>query len=146
MDTRFRMGRRPASIAGAAFMITLFSAACSTATDPRDGYAETAYIEVTGTSPVPLLLVKSTNWAYEFDELEGEQQLVLFEADTVEFELPVSDSVALAPSYRILFRVVNPDTEQEADIRMRVHLDDELMFDQTATMRDASLEYSYRYF
>jgi len=145
MDERVRKGWSQAGIASAALILTLFSTACNTVTDPRTKYATNAHIEVTGSSPVPLLLVTSTNWGIEYDELNGEEWIVLIEADTAEIELPVERTVPLAPRYQILFRVINPDSQHDAKVRMRVRLDDTEVFDETRIMRDASMEYSFFY-
>jgi len=128
-------------------MITLSGAGCDLLKGPsRPDRADEAHIEVTGSSPVPLLLVTSNDWGDGFDELTGERIVVLFQADTAQIDLPHQATVRLAPLYGVLFRVINPDTAQDASIRMRVRLDDELVFDESATMRAASLEYSYSYY
>lgn len=133
------------ALGSVALIITLFSAGCNTISDPSEEYAENAHVEVTGTSPVPLLLVSSTNWVYQVNEETGERTIGLVTADTLEVQLPVERTVALAPTYRILFRIINPDSARAASVRMRVRLDGDVMFDETATMRDAALEYSFNY-
>ncbi|HEX7118868.1 MAG TPA: hypothetical protein VF212_08780 [Longimicrobiales bacterium] len=145
MVPRIVRGRRVAVPGAAAFILTLFAAACNTISDPTEHYAENAHIELTGTSPVPLVLVTSTVWGQKVDEETGDLVTELMQADTAEVELPFERTVALAPTYRILFRVINPDTAESASIRMRVHLDDELVYDQPGTLLNASLEYSFAY-
>jgi hypothetical protein len=127
-------------------MIILLSAACSSITDPKDKYAKNAHIQLTGTSAVPLLLVTSTNWYAEVDPETGNQRNVIVAADTLEVTtLPAERTVALAPTYRILVRVVNPSKDAEADVRLRVRLDGDLVYDESAKMRDAWLEYTFTY-
>lgn len=134
-----------ARLVAAPLIITLCATGCNTVSDPTEKYAERASVEVTGSSPVPLLLVSSTNWRFESDPETGDQWVVPLTADTVEVELPADHTVQLAPTYRILYQVINPSEDQEANVRMRVFLDDKQVFDQSATLRNATLEYSYFY-
>ena len=62
-----------------------------------------------------------------------------------ELRLPINRVVPLTNSYRIFFKVINPDLNQTASIRMRVLLDNKVMFDQAANMRDAGLGFSFAY-
>ncbi|HEX6939847.1 MAG TPA: hypothetical protein VF158_10585 [Longimicrobiales bacterium] len=146
MESRIVRGWRAAPTRAAVLILTLFSAGCNTIEDPTEHYAQNARIEVTGTSPVPLLLVSSTQWAYKIDPATGERVLEIASADTTTIELPAEKTVGLAPTYRILFRVINPDTAETATVRMRVHLDEELVYDVEGTLRDASLEYMFQYY
>lgn len=115
---------------------------CSSITGSQDD-AENARVEVTGTSPVPLQLVQSTEWFLYTDLETGDELVSLISADTTEVELPFERTVAFTNSRRIYFEVRNPELEEEAEIRMRVLFDDAVMFDQSATMRDASLSFSF---
>ncbi|SRR5690606_8370084 len=134
------------AVAAAALMIIFSTAGCDLLSDPSDSdRAEEASIEVTGDSPVPLLVVASKVWGITLDEETGDRQIIISEADTAEVELPYQQTIGLAPTYRILFRVINPDTEQDASIRMRVLLDSDVVFDQQATLRNASLQFSHSY-
>jgi len=140
-----RSGWRAFSIAAAAF-ITSLTTACDLLSDPTDRRrAEEATLELTGESPVPLLVVMSKEWGIGFDEESGEQVFILSKADTVETEVPYQRTVSLAPTYRILFRVINPDSEHEADVRMRVLLDDDVVYDQQAALRGTALQYSHAF-
>ena len=146
MRSWIRPRRRAFSAAAAALVIAFPAAACDLVSGPsRPERAEEASIDVTGESPVPLLLVTSKVWGFVYDETTGEEQLVLSEADTAEIELPYQRTIPLAPTYRILFRLSNPDTAQDASVRMRVRLDDDVVFDEQATMRNASLQFSHAY-
>ena len=141
-----RIYRRRSRIAWVALSIlTLLTVSCSSILDTSEDYADNAIIEVTGTSPVPLLLVSSTNWAYVNDPQTGESTVAMNDSDTVSLQLPINRSVPITNSYRIFFALINPDSTQTASIRMRVRLDDQLVYDQAATMRDASLEFSFAY-
>ncbi|HEY8470104.1 MAG TPA: hypothetical protein VIL18_10705 [Longimicrobiales bacterium] len=128
-------------------MITLPTVACDLGSEPsRRRRADEASIEVTGESPVLLVLVTSKDWGMTLDEETGEQKLVITKADTVEIDLPYQRTVPLAPTYRILFRLINPDADRDATVRMRVSLDDDVVYDQQATLRNAALQYSHAYY
>ena len=138
--------RRRSRIAWLALpILTLLTASCSSILDTSEDYADNAIVEVTGTSPVPLLLVSSTNWVYVPDPISGEPTVAMNDADTVSLQLPINRSVAMTISRRIFFALINPDSTQTASVRMRVRLDDQLVYDQAANMRDASLEFSFAY-
>jgi hypothetical protein len=126
-------------------ILTLLASACSWVLDTTQDYAENANLEVTGTSPVPLQVVSSTNWVYITNPDNGERIVSTTSADTVSLQLPVNRVVPLTNSFRIYFKVINGDINQTASIRMRVRLDNKLVYDQAANMRDASLDYSFAY-
>ena len=126
-------------------ILTLLASACSSVLDTTQDYADNATLEVTGTSPVPLQVVSSTNWVYVTNPENGEQTVSTTSADTVSLQLPINRVVPLTNSFRIYFNVTNADVNQTASIRMRVLLDNKVMFDQAATMRDASLAFSFAY-
>ena len=126
-------------------ILTLLASACSSVLDTTQDYADNAVLEVTGTSPVPLHVVSSTNWVYVINPDNGEQIVSTTSVDTVSLQLPINRLVPLTNSLRIYFKVTNADINQTASIRMRVLLDNKVMYDQAATMRDASLSFSFAY-
>ena len=126
-------------------ILTLLASACSQVLDTTQDYADNAILEVTGTSPVPLQVVTSTNWIYIINPENGEQTVSTTSADTVTVQLPINRVVPLTNSLRIYFKVTNADINQTASIRMRVLLDNKVMFDQAANMRDAGLGFSFAY-
>ncbi len=144
MKAPTRRGHRR-TVLGTAFLIAALAAAgCDAITDTTGRYADDARIELSGTSPGPLVLVSSTHWVYAIDENTGFPYVHLYEADTTEVELPAEKNVALAPRYRILFRVINPHAE-EANIRMRVLLDGELKYDAETPIGDMPVDYTFRF-
>jgi len=146
MRSSTRSGRRAFAVAAAALVITSLTAACDLLSDPEEpARAREATVEVTGESPVPLRLVASKVWSIGIDEDVGEQVIIIGQADSADIELPYELTVPLAPTYRILFRVTNPSEEHEANVRMRVFLDDDLVYDQQATLKNASLQFSHLY-
>ena len=126
-------------------ILTLLATACSSVLDTTQDYADNAILEVTGTSPVPLHVLSSTNWVYVTNPDNGEQIVSTTSVDTVSLQLPINRVVPLTNSLRIYFKVTNADVNQTATIRMRVLLDNKVMYDQAATMRDASLAFSFAY-
>src|SRR5262245_52027804 len=104
-------------------ILTLLASACSSVLDTTQDYADNAILEVTGTSPVPLQVVSSTNWVYVTNPDTGEQTVSTTSADTVSLQVPINRTVAITNSFRIYYKVTNPDLNQTASIRMRVLLD-----------------------
>jgi hypothetical protein len=126
-------------------ILTVLAAACSSALDTTQDYADNATIEVTGTSPVPLLVISSTDWLYVRDA-NGNLVAAVNRADTTRHTaLPIMRSVPIQTARKIHFKLVNPDSTQTANIRMVVRLDNNTAYDQAATMRNASLEFSFSY-
>jgi hypothetical protein len=126
-------------------ILTVLAAACSSALDTTQDYADNATIEVTGTSPVPLLVVSSTDWIYVRDA-GGTLVAAVNRADTTRHtSLPLTRTVPIQTARKIHFKLVNPDSTQTANIRMVVRLDNKTAYDQAATMRNASLEFSFSY-
>jgi hypothetical protein len=138
-------GRRSAVQRLVPLILTFFAAGCSSTTDSSEEWAENAHLEITGTSPVPLMVVSSTNWLFETDDETGEPYVTLVTADSLEVGLPVELTVPITGTGRIFFRVINPDSTEDANIRVRMLLDQLLVFDDTGTLRDASLDYTYVY-
>ncbi|MGH7503680.1 MAG: hypothetical protein ACREL7_18295 [Longimicrobiales bacterium] len=128
-----------------ALILTGSTAACDSLLDTTPDYAEFAHVRVTGSSDVPLKLVLSNNFTALPDD-DGEIVVSLIDADTQVIDLPIDESYPLGEGLRILARLINPDTAVTATIHMRVFLDDDEVYSQQATMRDASLEYYFAYF
>ena len=130
-------------------ILTLVAAGCNSILDTSQDYADNATVEVTGTSAVPLLVVSSTDWVYVVNSETGAVGVSTNKADTVSLQLPISRTVSIKDRFRIFFSVANPDSVNTATIRMRVRLDNELVYDQSATMRGgataASLDFSFAY-
>lgn len=125
----------------AAMIITL-AAGCSSILDTDRTTAGSARVVVTGSSPVPLQLVTSTRFARGFDE-EGQEQIRLIVADTANVTPPIDKSVAFGTSDRFAVLLINPSTEATADITMTVSVDGKEVYRQAATLRDASLRFTY---
>lgn len=131
-----------AAIGAALFIITLSTTGCDEILGPSRKRAETASVELEGTSPGPLQLVTSTNWILTLDQATGESMIQLFAAETTEADLPFQKSVKLAPYYRVLFRVVNPHPDT-ARIRMRVLLDGEETYKMETAVADEPVDFTY---
>jgi hypothetical protein len=106
-------------------------------------FAAEARVLLEATSPVPLLLITSTNFAAGRDDDTGEIVTSLIASDTmVVSSADVDQTYDIFGANRFLVRVANPDDEETATIHLRVLLDGREVFNQRATMRDASLEYT----
>lgn len=121
----------------ALFIVT--GTSCSSITDSR-GSADHTRILVTGTSETPLTLVTSTVFGVQYTD-EGIEQIILGEADTAQLSLPIDRRVEFQGSDRILVALSNPSTNSEAAINMRVLIDGNEVYRQTATLLDTSLRY-----
>jgi hypothetical protein len=109
-------------------------------------FAADARVLVSGTSPVPLLVITSTNFFSELDVGTGDRVTRLVLSDTLVLETPNLDRhYDIFGADRFLVRIVNPDAENTADILLQVELDGRQVYSQRATMRDASLEYTAFY-
>lgn len=142
-----RTGEGPISmvLGVVALSLTLWLAGCQIVTDPSSRYASEAHVELTGGSGAPLLLVSSTEWGFEINELTGEQRIAVLKADTTEVDLPYKRSVPLTKTYRILFRLISPTKSEPSAVRMRVRLDEKEVYDQSANLNDGEIEFSFFY-
>jgi hypothetical protein len=141
-----RQRARPVgALAAVAMILVASTTACDSLLDTSQDYADVAYVRVTGTSSVPLKLVLSNNFVRNIND-QGQTTVSLVTADTQIVTLPIDAWMPLGNNLRILARLINADTAVTATIHMRVFLDDEEVYNQQATMRDASLEYYFTYF
>lgn len=141
-----RFNVRPGRVLAVAAMIVAGStAACDSLLDTSQEYAELAHVRITGTSDVPLKLVMSNNFIRNTNN-QGQITISLVTADTQVVSLPINATMPLGDNLRILARLINSDTAVTATIHMRVFLDEDEVYNQQATMRDASLEYYFTYF
>jgi hypothetical protein len=123
----------------AALVVLMGFAGCNWSTTGPKPPAE-ARVQVTGTGP--LLIITSEAFDRVYDDSAGTATTVLYDADTVTSNLPFDSTYPVAPSDRFLVRVVNADSVSR-DIRMQVSFDGDTQYDQSATLTDASLEYSH---
>lgn len=126
-------------------ILTASTAGCDSLLDTSQDYADLAHVRITGSSAVPLTLVLSNDFIRNVND-QGQTTITLVSADTQVVTLPVDATKPLGNQLRILARLINPDTAVTATIHMRVFLDDDEVYNQQATMRDASLEYYFTYF
>lgn len=130
--------------AAAALIITLASG-CSSILGTDRSTAETVRVVVTGQSPVPLQLVTSTRFARAFND-DGEEQIRLIVADTAHVSPPVDRTVSFGTADRFAVMLINPSSEATADVTMTVTVDGKEVYRQSATLRDASLRFTYYLF
>ena len=134
MEVR-RWGRRTA-VGAVVAVVSILTAACSSSTAPANKPTE-AWIRVSGTSPVPLQLVVSTNFSERIDEFTGEVVQVTNRADTTQITtLPFESTVALTDLGSVLVSLTNR-ADEPADVRLRVNLDaGQDPYDQRAIMSE----------
>lgn len=138
--------RRPAALGVLLPILTLVAAGCNSVLDTSQDYADRARVVVTGTNTGPLKLVTSTNWLHVTNTDNGETTIVIGDSAVYDITLPVDTSFAFTNSRRFLVRVVNTDTAETADVRLRVYLDEELVTDQATTIKATPMQFSWRYF
>jgi hypothetical protein len=117
------------------------AAGCQTGPDR----AETARIRVTGTSPGTLQLILSNQFSAVPDLNTGQFVTVFAAADTFDLSLPIDRSYPLGAAQRIFVRLSQPDSTREADVTMRIHLDDREVYQQRSILRGTFLEYQFTY-
>lgn len=138
---------RPLAALPALLILTVATGGCDGLLDSSQDYAENAQVIVTGTSPVPMLLILSNRYTAVPDQSSGQVVVQIEQADTLELSLPIDRTYPLGDQFRILVRLQNGDTASTASINMRVLLDgkDEV-YNQSATMKNSQLEYRFNYF
>jgi hypothetical protein len=121
-----------------ALVVLIGAAGCSWySTGPKP--PAQARVQVTGTGP--LLIITSEAFDRTVNDSTGVTEMVLYQADTATSSLPFDSAYDVAPSDRFLVRVVNPDTVPR-DVQVQVYFDGDLKFDRSATLTNASIQYS----
>ena len=115
---------------------------CDNLLDDTQELPDFANYELTGTSPVDLEVVVSTNFEVVSDFETQATFVDLFASDTTLTLPPVSGDVDIRSTERFFVRVTNY-SDSVADIRLRVSFDGVLEYDQAAFMSaGASLEFT----
>jgi len=128
-------------------ILTVAAAGCDGLLDSNQEYAENAQVIVTGTSPVPMILILSNRYTAVPDPTTGQVVVQVERADTFALSLPIDRIYPLGDQFRILVRLQNADSTSTANINMRVLLDGRNeVYNQNATMKDSYLEYRFNYF
>lgn len=143
MTNRFSGSRRRPEKWSRLLILTILASGCDSLFGPnRVRFADDARVIVEGTSSVPLLLITSTNFTAQRDPATDELRSTLVASDTVVVSgLPVQRDYNIRQRDRFLVRLVNPSLDQTAAIHIQVLLDGRIVFNQQATMQDATLEY-----
>lgn len=138
----YRFLRRAAACA--LILAALSAAACSSILDSSSRFPEEAEVTVTGTSPVPLQMVLSSNFIGIWNNEAAKYDVTLNAADTVQISaLPITRRHSLNDTGVFFVRLTNADSAQTASIELRVRIDGRPVYAQAANMRDASLEYVF---
>ena len=123
-------------------MIALAGAGCDSVLDDTQELPDFARVVLTGTSPVDLEIVTSTNYQVvsDFELQETFIQLIL--SDTVLAVPPYEDDIDIRSSERFFVRVTNHALEV-ADVTLEVSFDGRVEYSQAAFMSEGgSLEFS----
>jgi hypothetical protein len=143
MHVTARIQRRAAARGLIALMLTLSATGCSSILGSDEDHPKEARVLVTGDSPVPLLLITTTDFVFDIDPNNGNRVPRAVSADTAVINLPVDQTYAFGNSDRFMVKVANPDVDQTANIRLRLLIDGREVFDDVISMRDAALQYTY---
>ena len=146
--TRIRKWTRRTTQAALCTALVLPAAACDGLFDTNREVRETARVQVSGTSPVPLLLMTSNQFLNVQDPATGQITTQIIVADTLTIDqLPVDTTYSFGQYNRILVRLINPDSNATAQVRMIIRLDDkDEVYNVEARVTGAYLEYSYLVF
>jgi hypothetical protein len=127
-----------------ALLAIIAIAACDSIVESEARPVTNARVTVTGTSPVPLLLVTSFNFGATRNVETQELQVQLSRADTITISsLPFDRTFPFSGADRFHVRLINPDLNATASIRMQLLVDSREVFNQQANMRDATLAYTF---
>ena len=124
-------------------LIALAAAGCDSllGTD-QSAFANEARVTVDGTSTVPLQLLTSSNFIATRDSISGELVASEIVGETITLStLPFDRAFDLRGMDRFLVRLANPDPNVTATVHLRIRLDNNEVYNQRATMRDASMQY-----
>lgn len=142
---QFRSGLGRALGGTAVVAMVFVIGACDLTQGPKD-LPTFAEISIEGTSPNPLKLITSTNFAETLDPTTFQYGAILIESDTVEITPPFNGTVTLTDLGSVYVELFQP-LEATASVRMRVNLDNGESYDQQATLADkASLIYYFAFF
>jgi hypothetical protein len=117
-------------------------AACGEVFTGEDKIADEARVELTGDSPVDLELVTSTKFTRTRLE-DGTRIIILQESDTAMVRPDYEATVSVAPD-RGFYAGLKNDSDEVAEIVLRVFFDGKLSYEQPATIAEGGLlEYVY---
>jgi hypothetical protein len=136
-----RMSLRRCAWLCSLFML-LVAGACSSLLETEAHTIRNGRVTVTGTSPVPMLLITSTNFTATRAE-NGSLLVDYVAADTAVITLPFDRSYSFGQTDRFVVKLANSDSDTTADIEMRVFTDGSESYRQRATMKDSSLEFVF---
>jgi hypothetical protein len=128
--------RRSIVLAG----IVAFSAACDGLLGTSDRRPNEARVVVTGTSPVPLRLITSTRFSAQPNIDTGMYDVTFNTFDSVDLPLPIDRTFRLDTD-RFVVRLLHPDTETEATVRLEVFFDGRLAYSQEAVLVDSFVDF-----
>lgn len=127
----------------ACLLVTCALGACDSLFGADVRFAERARVIVTNEGSTPLLLITSTQFVLTTNLLTGQQNAEISRADTIRINAASLDQTfEISGRDRFFAGVFNPDSTRTATIHLRVQLDDREVYNQRATLRQASLQYA----
>lgn len=123
-------------------LTALFAVGCDDLLDDTQDLPDFANYTLTGTSPVDLEIIVSTNFEVVPDFETQSTFVDFFASDTTLTIPPFSEDIDIRATERFFVRVTNY-SDSVADVRLQVSFDGTLEYDQAAFMSaGASLEFS----
>jgi hypothetical protein len=124
-------------------LCAIAASACDAVFGTENNQAKNARVIISGSSAVPLQLVTSTDFEAIRDNNTGEIAVTLTVADTTSIAVPLDQTFPFNGSDRFFINLSNPDPDVIASIRLRLLVDGREVFDESANMQDAALEYTF---
>jgi hypothetical protein len=132
-----------ASVSLCGLLAVVAATACDSVLRSDERPVTNYLIEVTGTSPVPLSLITSTNFGAQRNTETNQVSVFPVTADTASLSLPYTRTVLFNGADRLFVRLHNRSVSETASIRLRVVIDGRERFNQAANMRDAFLDFTF---
>jgi hypothetical protein len=117
--------------------------ACSELLETEQHFISNGRVTVTGTAPVPLILITSSNFTATEDPLTGERTINFVTSDTTTLTLPFDRTYSFGRTDRFLVKVANSDSTSTATVVLSVFLDGVEDLRQGLTMQNSSYQYLY---
>jgi hypothetical protein len=126
-------------------MLVMALAGCDGLLSPSNRMPREARVVVTGTSPVQLRLITSTDFTAEQDLETGIYHINFSSSEVRDGSLPMERTVRLNTD-RFMARVLNVDGDQTANVTLQVWFDRDLVYSQEAALRDAFVDFIHVFF
>jgi len=133
-----------AQLAIGAIGLSALTAACGAILDVKEP-GDNAHIRITGTAVGPIQVIRSNDFKQILDTSSGDITITLVVADTVNIMPPYDENFSLDGRLRFYMRLTNSEAT-DAELRVRVDIDDVDPYDALVTLGPFPLEYTYSAF